>query len=185
MPNVPAVCINHDCGFVFQSSLGIICSGGATVGFKGCHAGPCPKCGSMGRIPDGRYDAIGASLFAYLENASDISIFKKSAEVLEKYLRAGESPNQIIDNIKKESPELQSLWDLIPKKREEAYIFIGLILTFLTLLATCYQAFKQEPPSITIKQQIINQTFQDYYSQDNSVKFYIQQGSHNETQDSQ
>lgn len=150
--------------------------------FQGCLSGPCPKCGSNGKIPNGRYNAFGESLFAFLDNISDADIIKKSIEVIKKRLTKGESPEQIIEQAKKEAPELQSLWDLIPKTRADAYTFIMLLLTLLTLIVTCFQTFKSnDPKSITIKQEIINQTFQNFYLGDNSVNVYIQQDNHTES----
>jgi len=177
MPKIPAICLNPKCGAIFPSPLNLKNTNFVTSNMS---YGPCPKCGSDGKIPDGRYDAFGDSLFAFLENISDASVIKKAVEAIKKHLAAGESPARIIEQARNEAPEMQSLWNLIPQTRAEAYAFIMLLITLLTLIVPRLQALKSNDQKSIIKQEIINQTFQNFYSQDNSVNVYIQQDSHNE-----
>jgi hypothetical protein len=59
MPLMPAICDN--CGAVFSS--GVMGSDGAShITFANCTAGPCPRCGGMGHIPDGVYNFIGNAI---------------------------------------------------------------------------------------------------------------------------
>lgn len=183
MPNLPAICLNPACGFVFPSSVEIVNS--TNIVFQGCLASPCPKCGSHGQIPNGRYDSFDNFLYLILDNISDVLVLNNIVKKLKWHIALGTRPADIKSVVTTEVPQLQSIWNLIPETKAEAYTFITILIMFLTLLATCFQAFKDKHPTITNTQTIINQTYQNYYSQDNSVKFYIQQDSHNENKEPQ
>jgi hypothetical protein len=57
MPMMPAICNN--CKSSFPSGISIESS---KITLSGNTAGPCPKCGSMGRIPDGIFNFIDDSI---------------------------------------------------------------------------------------------------------------------------
>jgi hypothetical protein len=58
MPMMPAIC--ETCNATFPS--GFFFSNATEIYLEGNTAGPCPKCGGMGRIPDGLYDFVGSSI---------------------------------------------------------------------------------------------------------------------------
>ena len=58
VPQIPAVCPN--CGQKFPS--GIALEGPSQVQIQNVGSGPCPNCGSMGRIPDGMHAVIDGVL---------------------------------------------------------------------------------------------------------------------------
>ena len=46
------------------------------------------------------------------------------------------SSDEISDKLEKESAELQSVRDLLPKTRMELYTLVGIIVTFLAFIST-------------------------------------------------
>lgn len=184
MPNIPAICINPQCKAIFSSGIAI--ENSSNITFSGCLAGPCPKCKGTGKIPDGKYDAIGSTLFASLKNITDIEVLKKSLQIIKQHFNSGKTPDEIKEKVKKEIPELNTVWGLIPKTRIDAYIFIGLIISFLTLLVLSFPALKSDSPdTINIQQNIINQSFEAFYSQTNSLQLCDQPDSDIEKQKDQ
>jgi hypothetical protein len=176
MPAIPAIC--NKCGTIFP---GVALRGtGLKARFVDCKAGPCPKCGGTGRIPDGQYDIFGDTLFAILQNITDTDVIKQSIEVIKTNIAAKASPEKITEEARKAAPELKTLWDFIPKTRVEAYAFITLLILVLSKFIDFSPSLKAPSADTTvIQQQIINQSFQQYYSQNAPYKSVIQRDSHN------
>ncbi len=129
MPDIPAFCDN--CGAIFRS--GIFLSGG-TANLVGNKAGPCPICGSMGTIPDGVFTATGNVLRLLSGPANTVERLVRLSEVINAAREQRKEPNQIVEEIKKEAPELSSIVDALPRTRSELYNFLLVILTALGLL---------------------------------------------------
>ena len=163
MPRIPAICINPDCGFVFPSSIEI--ENSTNIVFQDVSSGPCPKCGSNGKIPNGKYDIFNNSIFAMLYNVGDATIISKSIALFRSQISTNKAPEEMIEKAKAEVPELQSLWDLIPNTRTEAYAFITMLILFLKIFLEHNPSAKQPSSNtVNIQQQIINQSFQQFYS---------------------
>lgn len=175
IPNIPAICLNPACNAIFPSQFNLT---DPFIILVACDAGRCPRCGSKGRIPDGAYEIFGNDILAMLFNAEDETVINKSITLITQYIAGNRKPSEIIKKAKKEVPELQTLWDLIPRTRVEAY-------AFLTLLIACLQFFialfpEKATDLITVKQTIINQTFQNYYFSKSPSEYFVQQESHKE-----
>ena len=171
MPSLPSICINPKCGTIFPSPISMEGIGNTFINF---HYGICPKCGSVGRIPDGEYSGLGDKLFATLFNVSDESILRDYVSYLSNQLHSGISPEIIQESANHKFPQLKSLSDLIPKTRADAYAFIVIMLTLIGLALDCCDKLKTKEPAVQIKQEIINQTFQKFYISGDSVRVYIQ-----------
>ncbi|MFI5295845.1 MAG: hypothetical protein ACHQ0Y_12575 [Thermodesulfovibrionales bacterium] len=187
MPNIPSICLNPACGLIFPSGVIVERTPGAEkasepeyVEFINCSGAACPKCGSEGRIPNGRYDIFGETLFAMLHDVADTEIIRQSIAVIKTNIAAQATPEKIAEEMTKAAPELQTLWDCIPKTRVEAYAFITLLILVLTKFIDYYPSLKSPNANTTvIQQQIINQSFQQFYAQDIPAKPAIQRDSHN------
>jgi hypothetical protein len=171
MPPLPSICTNPKCGLIFPSPINME---GSDNTFINVPYGICPKCGSVGRIPNGNYSGVGDKLFATLFDISDIAILKDYVAFISDKVNSGIAPNTIRDSVNHKYPELKSLSDLIPKTRAEAYAFIGILIALITLALTCSDKLKSKEPTIEIKQEIINQSFQNYYNSCDSVRIYVQ-----------
>jgi len=128
MPALPAICNNTECGAIFQSGIAIEGGGGATM--VDCLSGPCPSCGSMGRIPNGEYSSISNRISAKLLNISDVQILKRIKKTVEEAIRYG-STDEITEKLEKHEPTWSEIWNLIPEKKSDAFGIIQLILSFI------------------------------------------------------
>jgi hypothetical protein len=133
MSVLPAFCDN--CGAIFNS--GIIGGDGIALNttFIGCSAGPCPKCGGMGHIPDGVYNFIGNTIEFLSGPQRTLEELKRFSEILKAAQEKQATPDKLSEEIGNELPQyLYLLKDILPKSKKEFYSFIGLILTTITIL---------------------------------------------------
>jgi hypothetical protein len=89
-------------------------------------------------------------------------------------MQEGVSPARIRDSLNDKFPQLKSLSDLIPKTRSDAYAFIAVMLTLIGLAMDCSDRLRTKAPTAQIKQEVINQTFQNVYVRGDSVTIYVQ-----------
>ena len=166
---VPAVC--NSCDTIFPS--GIEATNSTNIGFEGCGAGPCPKCGGMGHIPDGLYNFIGNTIELLSGPTRTVAELQRLAEILKQARAEGASPEQISKKIEEEVPEISSIKDMLPKTRSEIVPFIGVAIAAIQLIlgqAQCpdrskvevsqvvnviYQeAQPSQPPSIEVEKKV-------------------------------
>ena len=91
MPILPAICPN--CGAVFDTGVLLQSSGNS---FTGC-VSPCPKCGTMGIIPNGEYSAAGHSLRVIAATAGDEVMLRRIQAVMQQALASGKSDKAILE----------------------------------------------------------------------------------------
>jgi hypothetical protein len=127
MPMIPAFCTR--CDAIFAS--GIFAANGINFTFVGNTAGPCPKCGGMGRIPDGVYNFIDQTIHLVSGPATTIRDLQRLVQLLENARAQKDSGEEIARKIEKEVPQLASVRDLLPKTRTELYAFITLFLVIV------------------------------------------------------
>lgn len=159
MPTLPAIC--DQCGTLFPfSGLDLP---GTKISIKGSKAGPCPRCGSEGSIPDGLYSSISASLT--LLQARTVDELERLQRLLQDATKdkAATQP-ELSNKIKTEIPELQGLRDLLPRKRSELYTFIMMLMAALTLIINLMKS--GQPVKVDIHDVINNFN----YGQAESVK---------------
>lgn len=148
MPDVPAFC--DTCGTAFRSGLS---AGKASISISNVAAGPCPKCGGMGHVPDGLYKIAGNTIEVLANSHRSASDLGRIAQVLNNAKQRSATPQEIASTLKKELPELSTLADAVPRTRAELYAFVSIILAIITLLIT--NLSKNESPRIEV-QQVIN-----------------------------
>ena len=147
---VPALC--DTCGAFFDS--GVEVSNSTNITFGQTRAGPCPRCGNLGHIPDGTYNFIGNTIELLSGPARSRSDLERLADILKAARTAGGSPEEVRDQIRKEVPELSSIADLLPKTRNEFYGFLAILVSILTLILG--EIRRGEQPKVEVNQ-IINQ----------------------------
>ena len=156
MPMVPAFC--DTCGMIFSSG---IFAENSNISFSGCGAGPCPRCGGMGHIPDGIFNFVGNTIKVLSATQKTKEDFIHFANFLNEAQEKKYSSNEFIEKVKQNVPEFTSITDLLPKNRSELYGFIALLLTII-------QIFMQSPekPSQNIINNInINQVIEQVYKE--------------------
>jgi hypothetical protein len=153
MTRVPAVC--DRCGAFFPSPIEV--NNSTNITFSGVGAGPCPRCGGTGHVPDGTYNFIANAIELLGGPQRSKSDLQRLAEMLRAAQARGASAQEVKEQVAKEIPELQSLADALPKTRSELYAFITIILTILTLVLTEVRRGKDEKIEVS---QVINQIVQ-------------------------
>jgi hypothetical protein len=126
---VPAVC--DSCGAFFPSGYDLH---GTEIKLAGNRAGPCPRCGGMGHIPDGTYNFIGDTIELLSGPARSRSELQRLTEILQSARARKASIEEVQGEIRSNLPELSSLADILPTTRSELYAFISIILSILTLI---------------------------------------------------
>lgn len=150
MPSIPAFC--DTCGAIFNS--GFFAENSTNVTFSGCQAGPCPKCGGIGHIPDGVFNFIGDTIEILSAPKRTLKELAQLTKILQN-AKAEESAEAIAERIRQEVPGLSKLADLLPKNRSELYGFLALILTVIQLMSQSPQ-----PTTTVTVNQVIQQVSQ-------------------------
>lgn len=136
MPSVPAFC--DTCGTVFSS--GIFVENSTNISFTGNRAGPCPKCGGVGHVPDGVFNFIGNTIEILSAPERTIAELAGLAKILREAKSKTETREQVISRIEKEIPALSGLAKLLPENKSELYGFLAVVLAAV-------QLFTQSPPA--------------------------------------
>jgi hypothetical protein len=151
MPLMPAICDN--CGAVFSS--GVFGGEGAlNTTFVGCTAGPCPKCGGTGHIPDGVYNFVGNAIEFLSGPQRTIDELRILAELLRIAKREKFSPEILNEKIEKALPHFSLFKNFLPKTRAEFYAFVSIILAVITILINSANYFSNKKISKTEIQEI-------------------------------
>ena len=147
MVNLPAICDN--CGFVFRS--GFAGGGGSTITVIGSKSGPCPRCGSMGSVPDGTYRMIEDMIEVLSASDRTIDELRKLSILVDSAKRGELSQDEVKMRAKEEIPELHPLLDwIVPRNREERFNFGMVILGVILPLIISAMTNSSKEPNIDI-----------------------------------
>ncbi|MCG9699555.1 SEC-C domain-containing protein [Vibrio natriegens] len=127
MPMIPAFCDN--CGTPFSS--GIFVENCLHITMTGNRAGPCPKCGGMGSVPDGVFSVIGNAIEILNAPSRSLEQLRRYAQVLDEAKEKRLSREEVKQKIDDEVPEFSSVSQFLPKSRSELYAFLALIVSVL------------------------------------------------------
>jgi len=130
-PPITAICNTEGCGTAWPTSVaGKFTSG---IKFTGCTVSPCPKCGGVGRIPDGTYTEFAIAL----NDPRDVAVVKAALEALYRRAKRGADAAQIGKDISRNYPFLAPLKPFLPKDAAGlgAYLLAG--IAFASLLREC------------------------------------------------
>ena len=105
MNTVIAICENKQCETIFTIPNLLDVKGSTKIQFTGSKLGPCPKCGSFGKIPDGIYQMINNSLELIKGPQESIDTLLKIKQILQSFTTKSEvSKEEVIDSIQELSP---------------------------------------------------------------------------------
>ncbi len=130
MPPVLAVC--DSCGTAFPS--GIFIENSTNITMTGNRSGPCPRCGGMGRVPDGRYDATKDSIHIMATSATSIESLRRLEAILRGVNRPGVTGQAVAAAIKTQAPEFSALAPIVQRGGIDVAKWIGVILTAILVL---------------------------------------------------
>jgi len=150
MAKIPAICQNCNTLFVKTNVIG----GKGAVKIRNSIMGPCPKCGGMGRIPDGIYDFIGDSIELLSATSYSVADLNRLKSIFADARSREATFNDIKSQVKQEIPVFEKVTDLLPRTRNDLYAFIMIILTIISLVITARN--RKETPKIEINQVINN-----------------------------
>lgn len=140
MPYVPAFC--NTCGTIFSSGIFIENCVNMTLSLSGNTAGPCPKCGGIGHIPDGVFSFIGDTI--KILNAPERTT--EELQYLFKILKTQQKENiniySLQQKVEEESPQLSPVVNALLKNKQDVYQWITIIIMVLQLILG-----KQSPPT--------------------------------------
>ena len=130
---IPAICFN---GHVF--GFGYFLTPGGSVTFAGCVAGPCPRCGAGGTIPDGIYTFTEDLLVV----AKTIGLRGLQAllPILSRARDKGASPQEVADQLRKEPERVRKLADLLPQSRPDWIAYLGILVSIIVAAIQILQA---------------------------------------------
>lgn len=129
---IPAICENNACGAVFfLPVVGAIGSHGI-ANLQNMRTGPCPKCGSSGRIPDGQYTPTHGTL-----SRAGFEKLLAALVSLEARARGGASSDEISEEISAQYPFLESLKRFLPTTAADLCAYLALAVATLTFLTNC------------------------------------------------
>lgn len=162
MPDVPAVC--DTCGTVFSS--GIYAENATIVTLVGNTAGPCPRCGGMGHVPDGTFTFTENTIELLQGPQRTVSELQSLAEILRQARERHASTEEVAETIRRESPQLTRLADLLPRTRSELYGFIQIVLAIIAIVLTQAAAQRIDIQEVDVDiDQVISITFQQQIQQ--------------------
>jgi hypothetical protein len=139
---MPAFC--GSCGLVFPS--GIVIENSTGISLSGVNA-RCPRCGGVGRVPDGLYNVLGQTVQLLTGPGRSSEQLLRLKSTLEAARNQQQEPEEVRKAVLAAAPELTGLASAMPTTRTELYAFITVVLTLLALLVSAYAAFKPSGPS--------------------------------------
>ena len=144
MARIPAICNN--CGRLFPTAIAV--SGKGVAKIINCKAGPCPYCGSMGKIPNGIYSAL-TNMANLLASANILPLhIRQLISILDSSVHKKEDFESVSNQIKENLPELSSIADFLPKTKNELYAFITILIALATLILNTSKS-ETSPPTVT------------------------------------
>ena len=147
---MPAIC--QTCGTVFPgvSIMGPFRSIDNT-------AGPCPRCGNMGSIPDGAFHFLEDSVEIIESARLDIANLNRLLGLVNDWAKNPDAPSQAIaEEIGKTVPGFDRILSTLPQNRIEWYGYITMIATILMLVIAIVALEESRPSQENFITQIIN-----------------------------
>ena len=137
-----AVCENPSCGAIFEVRGFISGGGNATVQMTGNKVGPCPRCGSMGYVPDGVYEYKDYLLTLVKGPKESFEILLKVKALLEIHQKRSQpaTKQDIIDEIEKISPRVAEIVKKAPHTNSLAP-WIAIAIAAINLLMNTHQNY--------------------------------------------
>lgn len=138
MPVVPAIC--QSCGMVFPSQFRT--DNSTHITFVGCGSGPCPRCGQVGRVPDGMYNFIGDA--AEVVESSAITT-DQLQDLIDLVRRLATDPTVSAEHaaeaVNQQAPVLGPVLKkyLVPQSPADFYAMLAVLIALLGLLLATHE----------------------------------------------
>jgi hypothetical protein len=146
MPAVLAVC--DSCGTAFPS--GIFIENSTDITMAGNTSGPCPRCGGIGHVPDGRYDATRDSIRIMATSAKSAESLQRLESVLRGVNRPGVSGRAVAEAIRTQAPEFSALAPIAERRGFDVTPWILILLTAILV----WQGMRAESAANATQEQI-------------------------------
>ena len=140
MPHIPAVCDNPTCRVIFPS--GVFVEHAAIAHLSGNKSGPCPRCGGMGTVPDGKYSVVGKALTLLSGSRFSVETMQRLAMILEQAQLEPPRSENVLQRIAEVPGVGEAVVRLLPENKNEWYGFIAMLLALIAFLFATQQ---QEP----------------------------------------
>jgi SEC-C motif len=164
--NLPAFC--DTCGTAFLSGY-VVGDGVTGLSLAGNSAGPCPKCGGQGHVPDGVFNFVDQTIEIVSAPGRTVDELSRFADIIRRARESGASSEEVAREIRESTPNIAGIADLLPKNRQDWYTFLSLLVT---IVAFAMQLTKQSenPPRNIIVNQVIEQVCKDWSKQPTVTK---------------
>ena len=140
MAMVPGVC--EKCGAVFGAEA-LTGAAGTDIQLGGAKIGPCPSCGSVGRVPEGTYDLIEDTLRVVQAATIEKGILDAVIEVLEDRAEQKVTDADVIERVEASAPALApTVKDYLAKSDPATWLTL-----LVSVLAMVMQSSSSPPPS--------------------------------------
>jgi len=130
----------------------------------GNRSGPCPRCGGMGSIPDGRYDATHDTIRIMATSTRSIESLRRLETVLRALDRPGVSGAAVAAAIQRQAPEFSALVPVVQRGGFDVKGWLGIILAAILVMYATWDRFDPANKGATPEQireiyrQVIQQT---------------------------
>ena len=144
---LPALCRNPFCRLAFFIPFPL---GAGSAIFENCQT-DCPRCKEMADIRNGTYTVFDAASW----RGADVTVLERAIGFLSTRLQHNRPPEVVRTEASSVAPELQSLWDLLPKKRTELYAMLALLTAILTFIMTCIRDARKSDTKLSLPPEFI------------------------------
>ncbi|MFA5771030.1 MAG: hypothetical protein WC894_06105 [Patescibacteria group bacterium] len=130
MIKIPAICDN--CGTIFPS--GFSAENAFNITLSNNKSGLCPKCGGMGHLPDGTFNFVYDTIVLLQGPKRTKSELVRFQKLLQDVKQKSSDPDVVKKVLLKETGELKSIANFLPKNKADLYAFITILLMILELI---------------------------------------------------
>jgi hypothetical protein len=141
---IPVIC--EQCGRVFVSS-GVFAGTATNIAMTGSRVGPCPYCGSVGRIPDGIYNLSEVVTTFLAAPSLPVEDLEKLRALFERATMTDASLDDVAAAIERELPSLAGFAEWL----RQAGLFVTkyALLPFLVGLLLLLIEHRMQQPTLT------------------------------------
>ena len=158
MSSFIAFCSNPSCGAVFEVPNLIGGDGTATIEMVGTTVGPCPACGSTGRIPDGVYEYANHAVNLLKGPELTVRALKQVKEILERARSKPSSKEEVLKEVESVSPEAAKALGSAPDSSNYLQ-WIGIVIALIALAIQAHTSY--------FKDDDVEKQFREYLLKEN------------------
>lgn len=180
MPILPAFC--DTCYTAFPS--GIVVENVKNLTISRVQSRPCPRCGGIGHVPDGVFNAIGNFIEVLSGPDRTVQELQRLATIIKDSRKNNETADQIKQKIEEDVPQLSPLMNLIvPKTAGDFYallsVIIAIITSILSMIDSSSNGDKQQSNQVINNEVIYNEVINNIYANNSKNNIYVNNGQNN------